>query len=183
MKDLVFITGNQNKANILAEHLGTPVEHRKLNLDELQSLDLRVVAEHKARQAYGIVGGPVLIEDVSLTFHALGALPGTFIKWFVEELELQQICDLLAPYKNRGATAAIAYCIYDGERVYFFEGAAKGSIAPAPRGEGGFGFDPIFVPEGYTQTRAEMSADKYVMSSHRTIAMNKLRAFLDSSAK
>jgi non-canonical purine NTP pyrophosphatase (RdgB/HAM1 family) len=178
MKDLTFITGNQHKADILAKHLGIAVAHHKLDLDELQSLDLRVVAEHKARQAYGIMGKPVLIEDVSLIFHALGALPGTFIKWFIEELELQQVCDLLAPYKDRSATAAICYCIYDGTTTHFFEGEAKGSIAPAPRGMGGFGFDPIFIPAGHAQTRAEMSEDIYVMSSHRTIAMDKLREFL-----
>ena len=178
VKELTFITGNQHKADILAQHLGITLPHQKLSLDELQSLDLHVVAEHKARQAYGIVGKPVLIEDVSLTFHALGGLPGTFIKWFVDELGSQQICDLLVPYKDRSATAAISYCIYDGAEVRFFDGEAKGSIAPAPRGTGGFGFDSIFIPAGQPQTRAEMTEDVYVMSSHRTVAMDKLRKFL-----
>lgn len=102
MKDLIFITGNQHKANILAKHLGVAVAHQKLDLDELQSLVLHVVAEHKARQAYDISGKPALVEDVSLTFHALGRLPGPFIKWFIEELSAQQVCDLI----ELGATVA-----------------------------------------------------------------------------
>src|SRR6476469_6425452 len=83
---LVFITGNQNKADFLAKWLGMPVKHHKLDLDELQSLDLHQIVEHKARQAYTIIKQPVLVEDASLTFTAMGRLPGTFIKWFIEEI-------------------------------------------------------------------------------------------------
>jgi len=61
----------------------------KIDLDELQSLDLRVIVEHKVRQAYEKVGGPVLVEDVSLEFLALGRIPGPFIKFFEQEIGLE----------------------------------------------------------------------------------------------
>ena len=87
MKRLVFITGNQAKADYLAKWLGYPVEHQKVDLDELQSLDPHAVIEHKAKEAYKIVGEPVLVEDVRFSFAAFGGkLPGTLVKWFLEEV-------------------------------------------------------------------------------------------------
>ncbi len=62
MKSVTFITGNQNKADYLAKYLGVPVEHHKLDLDELQSLELSVIVEHKVKQAYELVKRPVLVE-------------------------------------------------------------------------------------------------------------------------
>lgn len=75
MRPITFITGNQKKADYLARYLGFPVEHQKIDLDELQSLDLREIVEHKVKQAYEIVQSPVLVEDVSLEFSALGRIP------------------------------------------------------------------------------------------------------------
>ena len=86
MQTITFITGNQKKADYLAQYLGLNIEHVKLDLDEIQSLDLREIVEHKVRQAYAKVGKPVLVEDVSLIFSELGKLPGPFIKFFEQEL-------------------------------------------------------------------------------------------------
>ena len=75
MQSITFITGNQKKADYLAKYLGFPIEHEKLDLDEIQSLDLREITEHKAKQAYEEMKKPVLVEDVTLEFSALGRLP------------------------------------------------------------------------------------------------------------
>lgn len=75
MKPITFITGNPKKAEYLAKYLGFPVEHEKIDLDEIQSLDLREIVEHKVRQAYAQVRQPVLVEDVSLEFSCLGRIP------------------------------------------------------------------------------------------------------------
>ena len=82
MTKVTFITGNPKKAEFLAKYLGLVVAHQKIDLDEIQSLDLRAIAGHKARQAFEVIGSPVLVEDVGLTFKSLGNLPGSFIKWF-----------------------------------------------------------------------------------------------------
>jgi len=60
--------------------------HEKIDMDEIQSLDLDEVVEHKVRQAYEIAKKPILVEDTALEFPALGKLPGTFIKFFIQEL-------------------------------------------------------------------------------------------------
>lgn len=95
MQTITFITGNQKKADNLARLIGMSVEHIKLDLDEIQSLNLREVVEHKARQAYEKVQRPILVEDVSLEFETLGRLPGTFIKFFISEMSHEDICRLL----------------------------------------------------------------------------------------
>lgn len=158
MADITFITGNQNKADYLAKYLGFPVLHQKVDLDEIQSLDLREIVDHKVRQAYDEVKSPVLVEDVALEFNALGRFPGAFIKFLIEEVPFETICRMLDGL-NRDAVARCVFGYYDGVKVTLFEGSLRGTIAEHPRGENGFGWDKIFIPEGYSATRAELNAD------------------------
>lgn len=163
MKDVVFITGNQKKADYFAELIGYPIDHVKVDLDEIQSLDLKEVVKHKLQQAYAAVNRPVLVEDVGLEFTALGQLPGTFIKWFQEELSHEEICHLIDG-KDRTATARCVFGYFDGTTETYFEGSMKGEVPERPSGSGGYGWDPIFIPEGYSVTRAELS----VGDDHKT---------------
>lgn len=164
---VTFITGNQDKADFLSKQLGISLVHKKIELDELQSFSLHDIAEHKARQAYAAITSPVLVEDVALTCHALGKLPGAFIKWFLQELTLQQLCNML-PSDERGAVAAVCYCLYDSDRLKFFDGEVNGTIASSPRGDNGFGFDSIFIPDGQLLTYGEMNDTEIRQHSLRT---------------
>ncbi len=158
MKEVVFITGNQKKADYLARMIGFDIEHVKVDLDEIQSLDLREVVQHKLHQAYKEIKRPVLVEDVSLEFKALGRLPGTFIKWFQEEMSHEELCRMLDG-KDRTALAKCTFGYFDGREEKFFEGILVGTVPEHPSGNGGFGFDPIFIPEGFSVTRAELSPE------------------------
>ena len=82
---ITFVTGNAFKADQVGWHLDMPLAHQKVDVDEIQSLDLAEVVRHKAMGAYKIIKTPVLVEDTSLTFESLGRLPGPLIKWFLEE--------------------------------------------------------------------------------------------------
>lgn len=157
---VTFITGNQSKADYLAKYLGLPVEHVKIDLDEIQSMDLKEVVGHKVRQAYDKIKSPVIVEDVSLEFEALGGLPGPFIKFFVERIPFEDICQLLDD-KSRKATAKCVFGYYDGENLKLFEGSMEGEVAGVPVGDGGYGWDKIFIPNGHTVTRAQMSDADY----------------------
>ncbi len=179
--DVVFITGNQHKADYLTKWLGMPVRHQKIELNEIQSLDLREVAEHKARQAYEIVKQPVLVEDVALNFSAMGRLPGTLIKLFIEEVGNEGLCRLADSLPDRGAEALICYALFDGEAVGFFEGKTVGTIAKSPRGSEGFGWNPIFIPNGSDKTFAEMVDEDRMPYGHRAEAVAKLRAFFQKT--
>lgn len=178
MKELIFITGNQHKADYLAMWLGMPVEHIRLDLDEIQSLDLREIAEHKVRQAFEIVKRPVLVEDVALTFTAMGRLPGPFIKWFLGEIGRDGLCKLADGLADRKAEAAIEYALYDGKNMKLFSGKTSGTIADEPRGDSGFGWNPIFIPDGSDKTYAEMDETELHQFSMRGRAIEKLRDYL-----
>lgn len=160
MSNVTFITGNQNKADYLARQLGMPVKHQKVELDELQSTDLHVIVAHKLQQAHDAVGGPVIVEDVSLSFRALGDLPGPYIKWFVEHAGAEACCRMLDGFDDRRATIRCTFGYYDGEGMEFFDSELPGTIAEQPRGENGFGFDTFFIMEGYDKTRAELPQDE-----------------------
>jgi len=127
-KEITFITGNQHKADKLAQYLDFPIKHTKLDLDEIQSLDLEEIVEHKVRQAYAIIKGPALVEDTSLEFKALNGLPGPFIKFFVENMPFEDICQL--PLNNtREAMAKSMFGYYDGKKLKIFTGSLKGQVA------------------------------------------------------
>ena len=179
MIDVTFITGNQNKADYLAKYLDLPIKHRKVDLDELQSLDLRTIVDHKVRQAYGIVGSPVIVEDVSLEFSALGRFPGTFIKFLVDEVPFEVICRMLDGL-SRDAIARCVFGYYDGNEVILFEGSLKGSISDEPAGENGFGWDKIFIPEGYTTTRAALNEEDDIKTYTAIKPFAQMKVFFDT---
>lgn len=178
VEKLTFITGNAAKAEQLGRHLEYPVAHKKADAYEIQSLDLRQIAEHKAREAQRQIGGTVLVEDTSLVFHALSRLPGPLIKWFLEELDNAGLAKLLNGYNDRNCTASVCFALCDGESVEFFEGERKGAIALEPRGERGFGWDPIFIPEGHETTWGEMDPAGQEKTSMRRVALKKLEEYL-----
>ncbi len=176
--NLTFITGNDEKAKYVAAWLGADVPHHKLDLDEIQTFDLRQLVTHKAKQAYDVLKSPVLIEDAQLVFTAFGQLPGPYIKWFKEELGVDGLCKILNSYDDRSAHGRICYALYDGKTMHFFEGEMHGSIAPEPRGTGGFGYDAVFINDGQPKTRAEMTEQEYADTSYRKQALEKLKEFL-----
>lgn len=175
---LTYVTGNAAKAEQLGRHLNYPVRHKKLDIPEIQSLDLKEVAEHKARDAYRQVRGPVLVEDTSLVFHALNGLPGPLIKWFFTKLGNNGLCRLLDGYEDRSARAEVCFCFYDGKKLEIFVGEMNGTIADLPRGEQSFGWDPIFIPEGRAKTWGEMDIEEQKTTSMRRIVLKKLGEYL-----
>ncbi|MEA3304625.1 MAG: non-canonical purine NTP pyrophosphatase [Patescibacteria group bacterium] len=159
MKKVTFISGNQNKADYLSKYLGYPVDHVSLDLDEIQSVDVHKIVEHKVRQAYDRMKKPVIVEDVSLEFSALGGLPGPFIKFFVERVSFESICAMIGDGLTRKAIARCVFGYFDGENLELFEGCLNGEISEKPEGDNGYDWDQIFIPEGYTVTRASLNKE------------------------
>lgn len=185
MMPLTFITGNQAKADQLSRYLDFEVRHQKLDIPEIQSLDLEEVAIAKAREAYRQLGTPVLVEDTSLIFTALGTLPGPLVKWFYESLGNDGMTELLSGYPDRSAVAKVCFAFCDeraedapNREVKTFWAEKKGTIAKTTSGKMGFGWDPIFIPEGYTQTWGEMTNEMQDKTSVRKDALEKLQRYL-----
>lgn len=165
--NVTFITGNSKKAEYLEKLLGLKIKNQKLSLEEIQSLDVSEIVEHKVKQAYELVGSPVLVEDVSLEFEELNGLPGPFIKFFVDNVPFERICNLVK--ENRKATARCVFGYYDGVNLKLIEGKLEGKVATKPSGENGYGWDKIFIPNGYEITRAEMNEE----DNHKTYMISK----------
>lgn len=173
MKEIVFVTGNPGKVEEVRRFLSIPVRHEALDLEELQSIDPDAVVRTKAESAFSILKAPVLVEDVSVTFTALGRLPGTFIKYFEQELGQEGLCRLLDG-KDRGCVATVRYGFHDGDTVTVFEGSMPGTVAQMPRGTRSFGWASIIIPEGKEKTYAEMSDEEQEEVAMRKKALLKL---------
>jgi XTP/dITP diphosphohydrolase len=180
MKKLVVVTGNANKAKEIAAITGFPTENIELDIKEIQSLSVAEVAREKARAAFAQLKRPVLVDDTGMSISALGGLPGALVSWFLDTIGPEGILRLLGESSDRSATVStcVAYC--DGDRVEVFEGAVKGTISNDLRGTNGFGYDPIFIPERSSKTYAEMSSDEKNAASMRSIALGKLKEFLQT---
>ncbi|HKI99875.1 MAG TPA: non-canonical purine NTP pyrophosphatase [bacterium] len=174
---LVFVTTNAGKLREARDWLSTPVEGVDLELDELQTTDLDALTRHKTEQAYARLGRPLLVEDTALTFAAWGALPGPFIKFFLSELGTRGIVQALQPFGDDRAECTCTVGYHDGGAVHLFTGRVTGRIVP-PRGEQGFGWDPIFEPEGVPRTFGEMALAEKQRHSMRARAFSALAAYL-----
>lgn len=176
--EITFITSHAKKAKEISWHIDYPITHHKLDLPEIQSLDPHEVVRSKAEEAYRLLQRPVLVEDFSLRFEALGKLPGTFLKSFLQELQAEGLCALLDNYSSRTAYAQTCFGYCDGKGVHIFDGIIKGTVTRELYGDKGYGTDSIFIPYGQDKTWGEMNQQEYITHSPRRIGLKKLEAFL-----
>jgi non-canonical purine NTP pyrophosphatase (RdgB/HAM1 family) len=184
---LTFVTSNPGKAREAAAFLGREVAAQGLDLPEVQSLDFREVARAKALVAVRALGVPVLVEDSGLVIAGWGGFPGPFTKWItMGALGQAGFAKMVDGFSDRSAEAVSVLAVArPGDRegdVVVAEGRVKGSIAAHPRGENGFGWDVLFVPEGETRTWAEMAEEEKNAGSHRARAFQELRRLLTPAA-
>lgn len=177
LSDIVVVTSNKHKVAEINEILGTKYKISKLEIPEIQSLNLDEVITQKAKAAYQIAKKPVLVTDVSLEIEALNGLPGPFVKFFVQTIGAAGTVNLIKS-KNRKAVVTDALGLYDGSLMKIFKGTLRGTLASKPRGSAGFGFDVVFIPKGSKKTYAQMSSAEKNAISHRNIALQKLKSFL-----
>jgi non-canonical purine NTP pyrophosphatase (RdgB/HAM1 family) len=173
---LHFITGNQGKLKEVQSILGDVVA-LDIDLVEIQSLDAHEIIRAKLEEARKHHKGKLIVEDTSLYFDGLNGLPGPLIKWFMKSIGNDGLMKIVQNLDNNRAEAktVIGYSNASGE-VSFFEGSVFGTIV-TPRGTG-FGWDPIFMPDGQTKTFGEMTAEEKNSLSMRRLAVEKLREFL-----
>jgi XTP/dITP diphosphohydrolase len=175
-----FVTDNLNKVREASEILSFSFESVKVDgLFEIQSPDIDLVVRHKAEQAYSILQCPVMVEDSGLVFHAWNGLPGALVKWFEETVSCVGMLKMIEGFDDRSATAICCFALYDGKDINIARGEVNGTISKSIRGSNGFGWDVIFIPEGYEQTYGEMAAKEKNAISHRKRALDKLKQKLN----
>ncbi|MFP4632987.1 MAG: XTP/dITP diphosphatase [Halobacteriota archaeon] len=165
---LLFATGNPGKASEAKEILGD-VERVDCDYVEVQSNSLAEIAERGARECHERLGRPVFVDDSGLFVDAYDGFPGPYSSYVYDTLGNEGLLDLMDDVDGRSAEfrCVVAYC--DGD-VRSFEGVSRGRISREPRGEGGFGYDPVFEHES-GETYAEMDASRKNEVSHRRKAL------------
>lgn len=141
----------------------------------------------KAEEIAAIVQSPVLADDSGLAIDVLDGRPGIFSARYAgasknDHANINKVLHELAgvPLSKRSARFVCVLAVaIPGERTIFREGFCEGSIALAPKGGNGFGYDPIFIPDGYSITMAEMDPAEKNKISHRKNAMNRLEDFIN----
>lgn len=180
MKIQYFATTNDDKLREVNHILGYDLEKVHLELVEPQTLDVEEVVRAKALEAYQKVGSPVLVEDSAWYFDAWNGLPGPLVKFFFHQVGCEGILRMLQVEENRRTLAKAAVAYHDGKEVHVFVGELPGIVTKEARGTTGFGFDPIFIPDGHIKTFAEMSAAEKNSLSMRALAVQQLKTFLES---
>lgn len=193
MKTLVFATNNQNKVNEIRK-----VTNGLFNIITLQEagIDIDIPEPHDTLEAnatekstviYGLTKQDVFSEDTGLEVIALKGEPGVKSARYAGEgrdfqANIDKLLVNLEGKENRQAQfRTVVSLLLDGKE-YVFEGICKGSIIQEQKGFQGFGYDPVFIPDGADKTFAEMTMDEKNTFSHRKKAISKLIDFLNEIA-
>ena len=174
LSELSFATSNENKfqeAERILSNLGVQINFFKTILEEMQSDSLSDIAQQKAIDAYNRIQKPVIIEDDGLFIESLNGFPGPYSSYAYDTIGNKGIMNLLGNSEVRDAkfVSIIAYCD-ESLNPKLFESSIPGKISSVIE-EGGWGYDPIFIPAGESKTYANVSdKDKF---SHRAASLKK----------
>jgi XTP/dITP diphosphohydrolase len=186
---IVFASNNENKIMEIRSILGNSFS--LLSLDEINIREdipenepqLEGNALSKARYINNATGLNVFADDTGLEIEALNGLPGVHSARFAGDARdssenINKVLNMLGNTENRKARFRTVIALILDKKEYLFEGIVTGTIINERRGDKGFGYDPVFIPDGKTRTFAEMDLDEKNKTSHRARAFNKLREFL-----
>lgn len=189
MMDLVFATNNRHKLGEVKDILGSGI--RLLDLGGIGCHDdipetadtFEGNAALKARFIHDRYGRDCFADDTGLEVEALGGRPGVHSARYAGpghdfEKNIDRLLVELAGVTHRRARFRTVICLILSGREYYFEGSVRGTILTARRGTGGFGYDPVFLPEGRERTFAEMSTAEKNRLSHRAEAVRRMASFL-----
>ena len=191
MKKLVFATNNAHKLEEIRAILGDKVEILSLNdidchADIPETADtLQGNAALKAQYIYENYGLDCFADDTGLEVEVLNGAPGIYSARYAggeghdSEANMKKLLSEMQDKENRRARFRTVICLIEGGKEHFFEGIVNGSIIRERKGGAGFGYDPIFMPDGYSETFAEMGNDEKNKISHRARAVQKLCEYLN----
>lgn len=182
MNEILFLTSNKHKvgeAQTILKRFNTNIVSLSQKGIEIQSDSLAEVARVCAQNAYSHIKKPLFVEDSGLFVDALGGFPGVYSSYVLDKVGCEGILHLLNQERQRTAHFGCAVAYADEDGVSIFEGKVLGSISDQINLGGGFGYDPIFIPDGHDQPFSKLMDVKEKIS-HRVIALEKLGKFLAS---
>lgn len=178
-----FLSANELKLsevrNIL-NPIGVEVVPIARRIEEIQTENEVELVRDKLTKAFSLIGRPLFVEHTGLYLDGLNGLPAGLTRIFWHRLDAERFTALVQGLDSQCATAktVLGYC--DGRKMYQFEGQVRGTIATHPAGSRDFQWDCVFIPEGETQTFAEMGPLKNEISMRR-LALDRFAAFLKTS--
>jgi XTP/dITP diphosphohydrolase len=189
---LLFATHNQNKAEEIRAKLPSSIELITLNdlhlTEEIPETGktLEENARIKAQFLVDKFNLPCFADDTGLEIEALGGSPGVYSARYAGESKnsednMQKVLQEMITETNRNARFRTVISLFWKNEFHQIEGIAKGNILTEKSGEKGFGYDPIFQPEGYTVSFAQMSLDEKNIISHRALAIDKMMTLLSNN--
>jgi len=186
--ELVFASNNEHKVNEIQAMIGSTIRLRSLKdigcTEEIPETGrtFEENAGQKSRFVYEKFGLNCFADDSGLEIDALGGEPGVDSAHYSGsrnfEQNIQLVLDKLGDSEKRTARFKTVISLIIDAEEFLFEGSVEGKITKSISGSGGFGYDPIFQPDGYNISFAEMSADEKNRISHRAKAIEKLISFL-----
>lgn len=182
---IVIVTTNKGKyeefSNLFSKY-GLRFRWEPMATEEIQATDVRKIALHSVIYAYKMLREPVIVEDAGLFIDALKGFPGPYSSYVYRTLGVEGVLKLMEGAGNRRARFLSALAFYSPlTELKIFTGSVEGRIAESPRGESGFGFDPIFIPdEGDGRTFAEMGVEEKNEFSHRARSARKFAEWIKS---
>ena len=180
---LFMVTGNENKLREARQILGIEMRQAEVvDLHEIQTIDVEMAAEKKAEEAYMVIKKPLIVEDSGLIFKSWNGMPGALVKWFEESVGNEGLLKMLENFEDRSAVAQCFIGFHNGKEVKIAKGEVSGRIADRIRGDNGFGWDQIFIPDGSDLSYAEMTPEEKNTISHRRKAFENLKVILASEA-
>jgi len=151
--------------------------HLEMKYAEIQGDSSREIAVQSASTVMTYVNPPFILEDSGLFINSLGGFPGPYSSYIFGTLGWEGILKLVGDSRVAKFYSVIVY-VDDDRDIHVFVGEVMGKISGEGRGDGGFGFDPIFVPEGHEQTFAEMGEEKNQIS-HRSRSVLSFLSYLE----
>ena len=178
MEQLYFVTSNEGKIKEAEMILGIPIKPMRADLEEIQSLDLEEIVKAKAIKAFELVQKPLFVDDVGLYIEAWNGFPGPFVKYLRDAVGNEGLLKMMKNETNRKIIAKAAIGFHNGKEVITFMGEVKGTLAVEPRGQGGWGWDPIFIPSHTDKTYAELTVEEKNAVSHRREVLEIFKKYL-----
>lgn len=167
MTPFVLVTGNAGKIAEARLAMGMALEAVEVDLPEIQSLDYLEVLRAKAEEAWRRVGRPLVVEEAGLDLAALNGFPGPLVKWMLQAVGAEGLARAAAALGDVRASARCFLLYKDGDREIVAEGRTEGALVLPGRGRHGFGWDPVFQPDGSELTFAELTGAEKGAVSHR----------------
>lgn len=175
-----FVSKNEFKlreAKAILANAAVTVIPLEIKVEELQTEDTKRLVKDKTMKAFKEVGRPLFVEHTGLYLNHLNGLPGGLTQVFWDTLQADRFADLFGKAKDPKVIGKTVIGYTDAIQFFMFEGEVSGRIAEAPRGPRGFQWDCVFIPDGFSQTFAEMGEKKNDISMRR-IAMDHFAKFL-----